>query len=213
MKKYRDLWTLEGDTETAVANYGEWLRKGQEIIDLVPVKGVCVQAGGSFGLFPIKLAEQFDRVYTWEPAPDTWECMVRNIQEISQHQDRITMFNTALGAETSRATIHREHEGNSGALQLEYAEDGEFPVVCIDSLELDSCDLIWLDIEGFEVEALKGAKETIEKYKPVLVIENKGLIPGMGGNLLGSPKVDEFIYRLGYKKLTRMMRDDIYIKE
>ena len=37
--------------------------------------------------------------------------------------------------------------------------------------ESEKIDLIKIDVEGFEFEVLCGAKETIEKYKPVIVIE------------------------------------------
>ena len=212
MDKYRDLWIPTGDTKTAPANYKEWEEKGQAILDLVPEKGICIQAGGNFGYFAIKLAEHFDRVYTWEPAPDTWDCMVKNIEELSEHQDRIVMFKEALGAKTAKATILKETPGNAGALQLQYSDEGEFSVSCVDDLELPRCDLMWLDIEGFELEALGGAKETIQKYKPVIVIENKGLIPRMGGTLSGSANMDQWVCNQGYRKHSRMQRDDIYVK-
>ena len=41
----------------------------------------------------------------------------------------------------------------------------------IDSLELERVDLIKLDVEGMEEEALEGAKETIIRCKPVMYIE------------------------------------------
>jgi FkbM family methyltransferase len=43
--------------------------------------------------------------------------------------------------------------------------------ITIDSLELERVDLIKLDVEGMEVEALAGAKGTIERCKPILFIE------------------------------------------
>lgn len=43
--------------------------------------------------------------------------------------------------------------------------------VTIDSLNLDSCDVIHLDIEGYETNALRGAMKTIQKYKPLIVLE------------------------------------------
>ena len=45
------------------------------------------------------------------------------------------------------------------------------PTIIIDNLNLPGCDLIQLDIEGYELKALKGAIETIKKYKPVICVE------------------------------------------
>ena len=44
----------------------------------------------------------------------------------------------------------------------------------VDGLGLDACDLIWLDIEGAEADAIKGAMATIEKFSPIIVLEEKG---------------------------------------
>lgn len=38
-------------------------------------------------------------------------------------------------------------------------------------MQLESCDLIQLDIEGHEPQALIGAMKTIKKHKPVICLE------------------------------------------
>lgn len=44
--------------------------------------------------------------------------------------------------------------------------------ITIDSLNLDSCDFIKMDVEGFEPIVLLGAIETIKKFKPIILFEN-----------------------------------------
>jgi hypothetical protein len=41
----------------------------------------------------------------------------------------------------------------------------------LDSLGIGNVDLIKIDVEGFEVEVILGAHETIRKYKPVIIME------------------------------------------
>jgi hypothetical protein len=44
-------------------------------------------------------------------------------------------------------------------------------MVAIDSMRLTRCDLIKLDVEGMELDALAGAAETIAALHPVLFVE------------------------------------------
>jgi hypothetical protein len=48
---------------------------------------------------------------------------------------------------------------------------GFIPTIILDNLNLTDCNLIQLDVEGYEFNALLGAIETIKKFKPVLCIE------------------------------------------
>ena len=58
--------------------------------------------------------------------------------------------------------------------RISYDEkDGQrVPMVRIDSLERDRIDLIKLDVEGMEVEALAGASETLRRHKPIIFVEH-----------------------------------------
>jgi FkbM family methyltransferase len=45
-------------------------------------------------------------------------------------------------------------------------------LLSIDSLNLDRLDFIKIDIEGMEEEAIQGAKKSIKKFKPILLVEH-----------------------------------------
>ena len=51
------------------------------------------------------------------------------------------------------------------------SEKFQIPMLTIDSLKLNACDMIQLDVEGFEQFAISGAIETIKKFKPVIIAE------------------------------------------
>ena len=44
-------------------------------------------------------------------------------------------------------------------------------LLSIDSLKLKDVHFLKIDIEGMEIQAIKGAKTTISKFKPILMIE------------------------------------------
>jgi FkbM family methyltransferase len=47
----------------------------------------------------------------------------------------------------------------------------KIPMVSIDSLNLNRVDFLKIDVEGMEIEVLKGARKIIEQYKPIMLIE------------------------------------------
>lgn len=56
--------------------------------------------------------------------------------------------------------------------QIDYADNTVLVrKMTLDELNLPRVDFIKIDIEGMEMEALSGARETIDKYHPVLLIE------------------------------------------
>lgn len=71
-------------------------------------------------------------------------------------------------------------------------------LLSLDSLGLTRLDLIKIDIEGMEEEALSGAKRQIETFRPILLVER---IKSR------SDVLDHFFNRYGYKKFHVGMND------
>ena len=44
-------------------------------------------------------------------------------------------------------------------------------MIAIDSLNLERLDFIKIDIEGMEVDALRGAESSLRKFKPQMLVE------------------------------------------
>jgi FkbM family methyltransferase len=130
----------------------------------VRTKGVCVQAGGHVGMFPRQLSKHFAFVFSFEAVPETYECLKLN----TESYPNIITTNAALGPREGTLKLATRRSGRSRA-----DADGDVEVrqTTIDALALPRCDLIYLDIEGYELPALFGAVETIEKYRPVVVVE------------------------------------------
>jgi FkbM family methyltransferase len=207
LKQYHNWYVPEEETTGIRDIIKEWTNKGEAVVNMLPQRRTVVQAGGNLGVFPKGLAKYFDKVVTFEPIQSNLECLLKNIDTI----ENIDVYNCALGAENTRASFKSTIKGNSGATQINFSSEGDMLVIPLDSLELEDVDLLWLDVEGTEVEALNGAIETIERCRPIIVTENNGLIPAYPSGLDGSPRFRSWVEgTFGYSYKGRLMRDDIF---
>lgn len=189
MRAYDGLWWPDMDVRGRPAIVAGAVEAIPLVLSLLPRRGVCVQAGGNVGVYPVELAKHFGRVITFEPDADNFACLVENVKA-----ENVTMHNAALGEVQGRCAVRVFERDNCGAHMM---TDGDaVDVLTIDGLGLSECDLIWLDVEGQEAAALRGAAQTIERFRPLIVCEEKGL---------GEP-----VSLSGYNLIDRIGNDNIY---
>jgi FkbM family methyltransferase len=58
--------------------------------------------------------------------------------------------------------------------QIDYSDAAAVQIraVALDDLDFDRVDLIKIDVEGMEIDALDGAKRLIEKHRPIVLVEH-----------------------------------------
>jgi len=175
-----------------------------DVTDLLPALALvdkfdCViQAGGNFGVWANFLSDKFRHVYTFEPDPLNFSALCKNIGDVQN----IIKFNSALGCDHEAIALNGR-EANAGAHFV--SGKGIIPTLKIDDLGIEP-DLIVLDIEGYELKALIGGKETIQKFKPVIHFEDKGLSEKYG---IAQGEAEKWLEQFGYKVRARIKRDVI----
>ena|ERR1700761_5725258 len=153
----------------------------------------CIQAGACQGMYPRLLSERFATVYAFEPDRINFHVANLNCQT-----EKIFLFNAAVGRASGTFTgIKREYMDNVGMHKTE--GQGPIPIVAIDSLNLPVCGLLALDIEGYEYEAIQGAVGTIQRCRPVVVLERPG------------QAVRQILYDLGYEDQEDSMSDLVFV--
>lgn len=178
----------------------EWTRTHRDAyLRYVKQRNVVVQAGGNCGLYPRLFAEYFQTVYTFEPDPLNFHCLVNNCQK-----DNIIKINAALGEANGLVRVKRAGMNNVGMHTVTDQPGGDFPMITpqltIDNLSLPTCDLIQLDVEGYEMKVLQGAIKTIKSCHPVISCENGGA-------------VHDFLLSLGYVFKEQVGSDHIFVHE
>lgn len=164
-----------------------------------------VQAGGNVGVYPLALADHFHSVITAEPDPTNWRCLSSNLAARDSLK-RIRALNAGFGEVNGVCDMVVVEPGNCGAHRIQEGA-GDIALVTIDSLVLPTCDLIWLDIEGGELAALKGAVETLARCKPVVAIEDKGLDAAYG---VRRGETVNWLGFMGYEQVDQIGRDKVF---
>lgn len=171
----------------------------------VPGRTCIVQAGGNVGVYALALTDHFRRVITFEPDPANVACLWRNIAARDALR-RVDARMAALGEDVGQCSIVEVEPDNCGAHRIKPGK-GKVVVYPLDGLELIACDAIWLDIEGFELAALKGARETLQRFKPVVCIEDKGLSEAYG---VPVGEAARWLQALGYEQVDRIGNDYVF---
>lgn len=165
---------------------------------------IAVQAGGNVGIYAAHLARYFAAVHTFEPDPENYACLIRNIEG----RGRIAAHHAALGAIRGMAAVERFEDHNAGAVRV--VPGDAVPMCRIDDLDLPACDLIWLDIEGYEPAALAGAEKTIARYRPAVIVE-EGRHAAMYG--FASDAARAWLEARGYEARVRHGNDTLFVAE
>jgi len=172
----------------------------KKISSHVQNKKVCVQAGGNMGYYVRQYAELFDNVYTFEPEPINFYCLNQNIENQNVFKYQACIGNTR---DLVKLKIKVKNRGKNHVIG-----SGNIPTLLIDDLNLTECNLIHLDIEGYEFFALKGAIETIKRCRPIVAIEFFQKCATRFNYTLDD--VENFLFGLGYKLLTTYEEERVY---
>lgn len=139
-----------------------------------------LDAGANIGVMSLVAAKAVGsdgRVISFEPHPNTRSILEKNISLNGFSQIEIQAV--GLGSGKSSGTLFSEEKNRGGSSLMDYDENeehgAEIQIVSLDSLvdelNLNQLDLIKIDIEGWEFEMLKGAKKTLTRLRPTLIVE------------------------------------------
>lgn len=179
-----------------------WEKETTEFIISNLGNGDIIHAGTFFGdsLPAISNANKDNITWAFEPNPESYRCA--SITKIINNLNNVKLFNKGLGecnsCEKMKTVNNKNGQSMGGGSRMAskaktYSKDSliDVEVVAIDEVipHDRKIDVIHLDIEGFEKEALSGAINTIKRCKPILVIET----------LPDSEWLTDNIIKIGYK--------------
>lgn len=178
------------------------------VSDLSPVKGyelyyhlkpgdVVVDAGaypGDYAVFAARKVGKTGKVICFEPDPKNRKILRKNLEA-----EGLNNFIIVPKGLWNRETVLKlkESDGLHSALSSEGLV--EIPVTALDrelkKLGIGKVDVIKMDIEGAEIEAIEGCTQTLKKNDVYVAIASYHIVNGQ----TTSHFLEDFLSKLGYK--------------
>jgi FkbM family methyltransferase len=176
---------LRGQSKTAYLFREDYEPELRHLHKVLMVGDVFVDVGAHYGVYSVAGAQivgETGAVISVEPSPHCFPILSSNTAHLAQ----IRIAKVALGSsetqgrlidhpDKSRMWLDDSAEGLDGALVEIRTLDS-----LLESYRLPRVDFIKIDVEGRELDVLKGAEKTIAKFSPFVLFEN---LPGLSARL------------------------------
>jgi len=143
--------------------------------------GCFIDVGANVGLWTFYMAKKGVEVHSFEPSPKPYLILRKKAEDYP----KVKVYQCALGEKnyTTELNIHIA-SGHDSLLKSEedFVRRISINVKTLDSFKLQNIGLVKIDTEGFEVPVLMGAKKSILRNKPRLIIE------------IHSPYKDQYVF-------------------
>jgi len=169
----------------SLAVYGEYSPAEAAILQKCIKPGsIIIEVGANIGALTVPMAQATTLkglVYAFEPQRTTYYGLCGNV--FLNGLKNVFCFHRAIGDVPQITTIpdlDYDFPGNFGAFSLvedsgvEKVTKNRIPmeVNTLDQFGIPACDLLKVDVEGMELQVLRGAKNLIQTHKPIMYVEN-----------------------------------------
>jgi len=156
-----------------VAIVRELTRPGDIVLDI----------GANLGNHTVYWAMARRRVIAFEPNPITRSALVESLGR-NKLETLVDIHPVALSTASGMGSLTALLANNQGAIAVEAVAGGEIPIIRLDDLELPEVAAIKIDVEGAEENVLLGARQTISRLRPLIIMEMQGGASDSAGTLL-----------------------------
>jgi len=128
-----------------------------------------IDVGAAVGLYSNFWADKCKNIYSFEAVTPVYE----QLKLVEAKHGNMAAFNVAVSNFVGKADfwVDDKRLSNSSFRDLVGGQKITVPVTTIDHEDLGKVGFIKIDVEGHELDVLKGAEKTIEKYHPTIMCE------------------------------------------
>ena len=159
-----------------------------------------IDVGAWWGPWSLWWCGRAERVEIFEPNPE----MIPKLQHNIANHPNCHLHKVALGG--VNGTVSMDYDTHSGTNHIT-STNGTISLHTLDEYNFQNVDIIKIDVEGYEIPVLEGARQTIIESRPLIQIEaNKS------GNRYGRTKKDIsiFLQDMGMKRLKKQWPDQVW---
>jgi len=190
---------------------------------------LAIDIGANCGVWTHKLSKYFNQVKAYEPLKDIFDVLSKNVTA-----DNAQLYCSAVGSQVSQVYMSslKNNTGGSFVIRSEIGLKKLLNEIKHNPAKLDKVNhpelvyqttidnevqdervgFIKIDVEGYELEVLKGAKQTIQNSKPVLMVEiseyTHHKVWGYDQDLKGHiNNIKSLLYDVGYEHMGQIGRN------
>ncbi len=198
----------------SIEKYGEFSELEAKLFEQIcKDKDIVFEVGANIGAHTVSLSKLVKNgfVFAFEPQRMVFQNLCANIALNSL--SNVFTFQEAVSDENGKILIPEcdfSKVNNFGGINIEDSKRGT-PVnkIKLDNFvnKIDRLKLLKIDVEGMEIGVIRGAKELIKKFKPIIYVEND--------RQQHSKNLIELLWSLDYKMywhLPRLYNENNYLK-
>ncbi len=133
---------------------------------------VVVDVGSYIGLHSFEMSKLAKKVYSYEAQPLISACVKKSLEGLEIKN--VVHHNLAIGNYSGTTNICTNNDGDAsleGIRDHKFKSKYECRIERLDNIINEPISFMKIDVEGSEWEVLGGATNTIELYKPIIIIE------------------------------------------
>ncbi|MDX1922040.1 MAG: FkbM family methyltransferase [Alphaproteobacteria bacterium] len=162
----------------------------------------ALDIGAHVGLWARPLSTVFKKVICFEPRKENVECLRKNLADRNAIiypfglSDTITQKSFYMPGD-----VHNSGAGSFGTFENRSATSTTADLKTLDSIKISEINFIKMDVQGWELNVVRGGVETLRRMQPVILCENEPVQEGLV----------ELLAQLGYEKILRVVKEDIFV--
>jgi len=172
----------------------EWCRSRDKKFNTV------LDIGAWCGTWSAEFAPYCKKIYAIEPDQTHFECLLKNLSSF----DNIELLDYAVGDTETSVSLT---DDNFTQARRIYSV-GNILMKTVDSFQFNSVDLIKIDVEGFEMNVLRGAKDTLKDCNFLMIELNNNSKKYDSSN----NEIEKYLQELGFTTLIDKWPDKVFIR-